>query len=94
MSAPVKILALAVAALMSGCSMIPTYVRPEIGVPGQWPTAVSTPSAPVVAMQDWASYFPDPRLQGLIKAAQQQPRFAGGHAQHRADPRAVSDPAR
>jgi multidrug efflux system outer membrane protein len=69
MSAPVKILALAVAALMSGCSMIPTYVRPEIGVPGQWPTAVSTPSAPVVAMQDWASYFPDPRLQGLIKAA-------------------------
>jgi multidrug efflux system outer membrane protein len=69
MSAPVKILALATAALMSGCSMIPTYLRPQSSVPEQWPTAASMVATPTAAMPDWASYFPDPRLQGLIKAA-------------------------
>ena len=66
-------LAAATLVLMSACSMVPTYERPELPVPGQWPEgAASAPmsATPLSAEQlSWANYFPDERLQRLIRAS-------------------------
>jgi multidrug efflux system outer membrane protein len=74
-----KALPVLVALGLSACSMTPVYQRPQAAVPGQFPeTAASAPvagaasgAAPADAQAPtpWASYFPDQRLQGLVKLA-------------------------
>ncbi len=73
---PVTWSVLAAAALLalSGCSLTPTYERPALAVPAQLPADAGAASAQAadakaVAELPWASYFPDARLQGLIRLA-------------------------
>lgn len=58
--------ALAAAATLSGCSLIPQYERPQAPVPQTYPyTSVQGETAAIA----WRDYFTDPRLQQLIDAA-------------------------
>ena len=59
------------AALVAGCSFIPTYERPAAPVPQAYPLAgaESTTSARAAADIDWKEYFTDHRLQRLIGMA-------------------------
>ena len=68
--------ALALALLALGaCSLAPEYTRPPLPVEAQWPASpmATPPMAAQVAggasAVDWQTFFPDPRLQGLIAAA-------------------------
>ncbi|MFZ4552817.1 MAG: efflux transporter outer membrane subunit [Aquabacterium sp.] len=66
------LLALLVASALSGCSLVPTYERPELAVPATLPDAATGgASAPAgnVAQVPWTQYFPDARLQSLIRRA-------------------------
>lgn len=57
---------LAAAALLSGCSLIPTYERPAAPVAPAYPQAAAAgENLPI----DWRSYFTDARLQRLIEVA-------------------------
>ena len=63
--------ALALAALLSGCSFIPRYERPAAPVPAAYATPgteAGTNPAPT-AIADWKDYFTDPRLRQLLEAA-------------------------
>jgi NodT family efflux transporter outer membrane factor (OMF) lipoprotein len=66
--APMKLAAVAMAALLSACSMMPTYDRPVAPVPGQFPLAGAT-EGPAAADMDWQGFFPDPRLRAMIGTA-------------------------
>jgi multidrug efflux system outer membrane protein len=57
------------AAVLSGCSMMPDYKRPAAPVPAAWPENAKAGGTRQVANTDWQGYFPDPRLQALINAA-------------------------
>jgi len=59
------LLAAALAISLAGCSMLPEYLRPTAPVPAAWQDNVGG------AFQggSWQAYFPDPRLQALIKTA-------------------------
>lgn len=63
-----------IAVLLSGCTMIPRYSRPEAPVPASWPTGEaykdtsSTQGTPVADLQ-WRRYFEDERLQTVIETA-------------------------
>jgi len=65
-------IALAAAALLAGCSLIPTYERPVAPVPANY--AFASASAPqaeqgVASTAPWQDYFADPRLRRLIETA-------------------------
>ncbi|MCK6191073.1 MULTISPECIES: AdeC/AdeK/OprM family multidrug efflux complex outer membrane factor [unclassified Pseudomonas] len=69
-----SLLSLAVTAfVLSGCSLIPDYQRPEAPVAAQFPQgpAYSPAQAPnqAAAEQGWKQFFHDPALQQLIKTA-------------------------
>ncbi|KAE9650797.1 AdeC/AdeK/OprM family multidrug efflux complex outer membrane factor [Pseudomonas fluorescens] len=69
-----SLLSLAVTAfVLSGCSLIPDYQRPEAPVAAQFPQgpAYSPAQAPnqAAAEQGWRQFFHDPALQQLIKTA-------------------------
>ncbi len=73
--------AVALAALLAGCSFIPTYERPAAPVPanfGASADAAVSAGAPAGARAaadiDWKEYFTDPRLQSLIGIALQNNR--------------------
>lgn len=58
-------LALLLAALLGGCTLIPAYHRPPLPVSNTWPAttpATGTPAADI----GWRDMFKDPALQGLI----------------------------
>ncbi len=66
----------AVAALLSGCTLIPDFQRPDMPVPQDWATGPA--SGMVAGAKDgqvlwgdtqWQAFFPDPTLKGLIQAA-------------------------
>ncbi|WP_269813977.1 efflux transporter outer membrane subunit [Rhodoferax ferrireducens] len=64
--------ALATAALLAGCSMIPTYERPAAPVAAQWPEAMSTTSAQAgtpAAELAWQDFIGDASLRELIRLA-------------------------
>ena len=65
--------ALACAALMSACSLMPTYQRPELPVPTQWPEGLATPSennsTQRTSDKGWRQFFTDKTLQDLIALA-------------------------
>ena len=58
--------ALAAAALLAGCSFIPTYERPEAPVPAAYS---GTPAVESAATAPWQDYFAEPRLRQLIDTA-------------------------
>lgn len=65
-------IALAAAALLAGCSLIPTYERPVAPVPANYafPSASSPQAEPGAASTaPWQDYFADPRLRRLIETA-------------------------
>src|SRR4051812_14685338 len=78
---PALALSLLGAALLSACSMAPTYQRPEAPVAAAFPTdsagAASRTSVALPLAADakpavdtgWRDYFNDPRLQQLIATA-------------------------
>lgn len=59
----------AAAALLAGCSLIPSYERPAAPVPTTFPSDPAQPAGPAAATVPWQDYFADPRLQGLIQTA-------------------------
>jgi len=64
--------AVAAAALLAGCSFIPTYERPAAPVPEAFPNAAAAggaATAKAAADIDWKEYFADARLQRLIAIA-------------------------
>ena len=61
------VIALAAAATLSGCSLIPNYEAPALPVPNSYPAATDTSSTAVPLA--WREYFTDPRLQQLISIA-------------------------
>ncbi|WP_024302859.1 AdeC/AdeK/OprM family multidrug efflux complex outer membrane factor [Pseudogulbenkiania sp. MAI-1] len=69
--------ALLAAALLAGCSMAPTYLRPAAPVSGQWPSgpayggeaATQATKNGVAADIGWREFFADARLQKLIELA-------------------------
>jgi multidrug efflux system outer membrane protein len=70
-------LAVSAAALLAGCSMIPTYERPAAPVAAQWPgqtIPVSATASTAAADIDWRDFFQDARLQQLIALALQNNR--------------------
>ena len=62
------LLALSIAALLSGCSLIPSYERPAAPVASAWSTAAPTAGS-LEALSDWRAFFLDPQLQQLIQVA-------------------------
>lgn len=64
---------LAVALLLAGCSLIPTYQRPAAPLPEQWPAstaqAASATSAELTVAPDWQTFFADEALRELISIA-------------------------
>lgn len=67
MNRRLALLATAVIAL-SGCSLVPEYLRPAAPVPSDWPSQSGNKSA-IKFSDDWKAFFPDPTLQTLIAAA-------------------------
>ncbi len=65
-SAPI---ALAAAALLAGCSFIPTYERPEAPVPATYASTAAMAQDVATATVPWQNYFAEPRLQHLIEVA-------------------------
>jgi len=66
--------ALTAATLLSGCSLVPDYLRPDAPVPSLWPTgagpaAPAKPDTPLLGDMAWKSFFTDPSLQYLIEQA-------------------------
>lgn len=65
------LLALGAVALLGGCSLQPTYVRPAAPVPAAWPTgdAYLHQSEQDLPVYTWRGVFGDPRLQTAIDEA-------------------------
>ena len=69
---PMALAAAAAAALLAGCSFIPTYERPQPPVPATYAGAAATTdgaAAQPAATVPWQNYFAEPRLQQLIGIA-------------------------
>lgn len=69
-----KLLAVSAAALLTACSMIPTYERPAAPVASEFPAygnaaATTGPSAVPAAAVAWQDFFADARLKRLIGLA-------------------------
>ena len=68
------------AALLTGCTLIPEYTRPEAPIPAGWPSGPAykgTPTkegATVAAELQWREFFTDERLQEIIETALQNNR--------------------
>lgn len=62
--------ALAISTLFAGCSMAPTYERPEAPIESAWPIQASTTDITTLAPEiGWTEFVRDPRLQVLIATA-------------------------
>lgn len=59
-------IAMAAAALLAGCSFIPTYERPAAPVPSTYAATTTLGSGPTVP---WQEHFSEPRLRQLIETA-------------------------
>jgi outer membrane protein, multidrug efflux system len=61
--------------LLEGCTLAPTYTRPEAPVPAQWPAGASyretkpDTGGPKASELPWREFFTDPRLQKIIETA-------------------------
>jgi multidrug efflux system outer membrane protein len=75
---PLALIGVAQAATLfiAGCSLMPTYERPDAPVPAQWPAsanvnanATATSTGASATPLAWQDYFTDPTLRQLIDAA-------------------------
>lgn len=70
-----RALTLSAIALLTGCSLMPTYQRPNAPVAAQWPASAgvgasnNTAGAQSSAVVQWQDYFSDPALRELIATA-------------------------
>jgi len=69
-----KTAALAASALLTGCSLMPTYERPGAPVAQHWPDSAAVAPGEMVSAQSvpllaWQDYFSDPTLRRLIDTA-------------------------
>jgi outer membrane protein, multidrug efflux system len=68
--------ALAVSAILSGCTVGPNYKRPAVNVPNEYrtlaPPSAVVQSPPSLGDQKWPEVYQDEELQKLIKTALQQ----------------------
>jgi len=61
--------------LLTGCTLIPKYTKPEAPVPSSWPSGPAyketkaTPGAPGATDLKWREFFTDERLQKIIETA-------------------------
>ncbi len=66
------LLSLVLAATLGGCSLVPSYERPDAPVPADWQRtgtqAADTVQTPVQPL-DWQAFFQDPQLRELIEVA-------------------------
>ena len=75
MNAKNLLLPACLAVLLAGCSLEPTYTRPEAPIPADWPKGpayrdtVTAPGAPAAADLGWREFFPDRKLQEVIEMA-------------------------
>ena len=71
-----KLTAVSTAVLLTGCSMVPTYERPDAPIATQWPGQTTTAHADSAAAADieWRDFFHDAQLQQLIELALQNNR--------------------
>jgi outer membrane protein, multidrug efflux system len=64
-----------IVALLTGCTLVPKYTKPEAPVPSSWPSGPAyketqtTPGAPVAVDLKWRKFFTDERLQKIIETA-------------------------
>jgi outer membrane protein, multidrug efflux system len=65
----IKVTGLLGALLMTGCSVFPQYVKPEIKTPETWQAKLSE-SGKLLSLENWWRQFNDPVLNQLIDAAQ------------------------
>lgn len=63
-------LILAIGIALGGCSLAPTYQRPEVPIPAQWQVNIQT--ANDLANTTWWNQFRDPVLDNLIQTALQE----------------------
>ena len=75
MNAKILLLAGGVCIFLAGCSMAPSYTRPQPPVPADWPQgpayrdAGPAPAAKTVTALGWREFFTDPDLQTVIGMA-------------------------
>lgn len=62
-------IAVMLATLLAGCSLMPAYERPAAPVATAWPDGVKLKTADAITLTGWRAHFTDPRLQGVIAAA-------------------------
>jgi len=68
------------AVLLTGCTMIPEYTRPEAPIPAGWPSGpayketLATQGEPLAACLQWREFFTEERLQEIIETALQNNR--------------------
>ncbi len=62
-----KTSALLLAVLLTGCSLVPTYQRPDVTVPGGWSIDAQEENAEIAA--DWWAQFGSPELDRLMSQA-------------------------
>lgn len=63
-----RVVPLVLALALAGCSLAPTYERPEAPVPAQWGDAAGH-QGPVVEQLDWQAFIVDPVLRQLVGSA-------------------------
>jgi multidrug efflux system outer membrane protein len=64
------LLTVAIGFALGGCSLAPTYQRPEVPIPARWETDIQT--ANDLANTTWWNQFRDPVLDNLIQTALQE----------------------
>ena len=75
MNAKPLLLSAGMAILLAGCTLAPSYTRPEPPVPGDWPQgrayqdAGTAPGVPATPALGWREFFTDPKLQEIIGMA-------------------------
>lgn len=69
------LLPIGLAIFLAGCSMAPSYTRPQPPIPADWPQgpayrdAAAAPGAPAAPDLGWREFFPDRKLQEVIGMA-------------------------
>ncbi|CAB3625778.1 efflux transporter outer membrane subunit [Achromobacter pestifer] len=70
---PMRLSALALTALLAGCSLAPIHQRPDAPIPAQYPASFNQPAAPAspsaAATLDWQSFVTDEPLRQLVALA-------------------------
>lgn len=69
MTKPHPTLAAALALLLAGCTLAPTYQRPAAPVAAAYPLGVDAGTGRAAADTGWADFFSEPQLRQLIAAA-------------------------